>query len=116
MINYPLIKISILLLYHRIFTLRAYRLMIKFCIVYMLLFQMSFILVSIFICTPIHSFWDLSEPSKCIDSVDFYVANSALNIFTDLVILILPMPIVWKLHVSRKQKTVLSLVFVLGSM
>ncbi|KAI9822793.1 MAG: hypothetical protein M1832_003026 [Thelocarpon impressellum] len=116
MIDYPLIKLSILFLYHRVFVVPEYLKIIKFWIVFVFLFQVSFVLVAIFPCQPIHAFWDFSKPSKCVSQVPMYIANSALNIFTDVVILVLPMPIIWKLQVSRRQKSVLCLIFVLGSL
>ena len=44
------------------------------------------------------------------------MACAALNVFTDLVILILPIPIVWSLQLPKRQRLVLIGIFSLGGM
>lgn len=41
---------------------------------------------------------------------------SAPNIATDLIVLSLPMPLVWRLKIPKKQKIALACVFLLGSL
>ena len=40
---------------------------------------------------------------------------SVPNIVTDVVMLILPMPVIWRLKISRAQKAGLTVTFLLGS-
>jgi hypothetical protein len=42
--------------------------------------------------------------------------GSIPNLVTDVVVLILPLPLVWGLHVSSKEKIGLLVTFLLGSM
>jgi hypothetical protein len=43
-----------------------------------------------------------------------WYANAVMQIFTDVVILILPMPLLSKLHLPRRQKVGMMLVFGVG--
>jgi len=73
--------------------------------------------VAIFSCTPIHGFWDLltmKPPPKCINNKAFYIGLSVPNILADIVILCLPVTKVWKLQMSRRSKTAVSGMFLLG--
>ena len=50
------------------------------------------------------------------DVASFYVYCSIPNIITDVVILLLPLPMIFTLHISQSQKLGLSMVFLLGTM
>ncbi|KAH6656129.1 hypothetical protein BKA67DRAFT_658011 [Truncatella angustata] len=74
------------------------------------------ILVSAFTCIPIAALWDPSVTGVCNPigpDAQFYMASIG-NIVTDVVILILPIPVVWRLSLRRPQKMVLFVVFGLG--
>ncbi|KAJ5290906.1 hypothetical protein N7478_000157 [Penicillium angulare] len=76
---------------------------------------LAFQITAIFQCTPVKFFWERSLPGgHCVDSVNFYIALATTNTFTDLVILFLPMPLVWRLQISRSKKVSISAVFLLG--
>ena len=77
--------------------------------------------VSIFQCIPVSGFWDrfLATPDapKCgVEVTKFFEANSIPNIITDVAILILPIPYIWKLHLPTKQKLGLITIFILGAL
>lgn len=50
----------------------------------------------------------------CLNITALLISTAVLNIFTDIGILILPMPIVWRLQIQRSQKFAVSGVFLLG--
>ena len=71
---------------------------------------------NIFLCNPIAFFWDKSiENGHCMDRMVIWFTNAGVNIAQDLVILLLPMPLIQTLHVSRSQKRGLVMVFTLGA-
>jgi hypothetical protein len=74
------------------------------------------VLVSLFSCDPINGFWDHNITSKCINTMHFFIGNEVPNIFTDIVILILPIRMIWRLNMSKDQKISLSFIFLLGSL
>ncbi|KAI9850536.1 MAG: hypothetical protein M1838_005545 [Thelocarpon superellum] len=109
-----LIKGSILLFYCRIFTLGSFRYFVYAIASFIVFGWISALAVAIFSCTPISHFWEVYGEGSCINIYAFIVAEAGLTIFTDLAILILPMPQVWRLKVSIKQKIGLSCIFLLG--
>jgi hypothetical protein len=46
----------------------------------------------------------------------FFYVPAIFNIVTDVALLILPIPYIWRLHVSRSQKILISGIFILGSL
>jgi hypothetical protein len=74
-------------------------------------------LIVIFACDPIAGSWDLSlaATAKCVDKKSFYVGGSVPNVITDVILVILPLPYVWRLHASVAQRVVLGGIFALGA-
>lgn len=69
-----------------------------------------------FICTPIQSLWNTSiADSHCINIDLALHLFSGINVVTDAIILILPMPLVWRMRTTFKRKMQISGVFLLGS-
>lgn len=113
---YPLIKISILCLYLRIFVTRRFRQICWGGIIFLSCMGTANVLVTMFSCHPIRSFFDATVPGTCINTVHFYWATAILNVLTDVFILVLPMPTVWKMQATVQRKLAISLVFVLGGL
>ncbi|KAJ5676829.1 uncharacterized protein N7477_002462 [Penicillium maclennaniae] len=64
---------------------------------------------------PTHQYGlDRHCPGKCVNINVFYLANAALNIFTDLLTYTLPIRVILKLQMPRKQKIVLGFILCLG--
>lgn len=74
----------------------------------------SFVLVAAFQCNPIKMAWTGTGPGKCVDINVFYLCNAALNIFTDLLTYSLPVRVIFKLQIPRKQKIALVFILCLG--
>ncbi|KAI9673626.1 MAG: hypothetical protein M1817_002263 [Caeruleum heppii] len=113
----PLIKISILLLYHRIFAIPSFRKWMYPCILFLVLFQVSTTLVDIFNCTPIKASWDKTLPNaRCVDPPTLYMATAGINVATDIIILLIPLPLIWHLRIHNRQKAALTLIFGVASL
>lgn len=75
------------------------------------------VLACIFQCTPVQAAYDtriLEADKKCIDINAFYLANAAVNIFTDILTYTLPIPLVIKLQMPRRKKIGVALILCLG--
>ncbi|KAF1834516.1 hypothetical protein BDW02DRAFT_630296 [Decorospora gaudefroyi] len=81
--------------------------------------------ISIFSCIPITAIWDFrlrpppmgSGNAKCLSNITFsQIAffNTVVNIATDFLLALLPIPIVWNLSLSLRAKILLALVLSLG--
>lgn len=110
-------KISILLLYLRIFPQRWLRigcyLILTLVVTYGLV---SVFYSSVFQCTPVSKAYQKSLPGHCINVRKTWQANAGFNIASDLMILVLPMPALHSLQMSSKPKLGLIFLFGLGSL
>ena len=53
-------------------------------------------------------------PGTCTVIEAQFVSTASLNILIDLVLLLLPLPVLWRLHITKRQKIGLMAVFILG--
>ncbi|CAI7653933.1 unnamed protein product [Penicillium viridicatum] len=63
------------------------------------------LIVKIRICSPIPRYW-LGEqvPGTCLDQTAALIADSVISVVSDLIILVLPLPLTWSLQMSRNRK------------
>lgn len=84
------------------------------------LLMITQIFITILQCHPVSDFWNRFAPNAkgsfhCgVNENHFFDGNSIPNIVTDAAILVLPMPFVWQLHLSKAQKLALTSVFIFG--
>ena len=79
------------------------------------LWTLSTLLVIIFQCTPIDFLWNKEiQGGKCINNPKFYFVCGLTSAITVVTILILPLPIIWKLQVSPLRKIGLAITFSVG--
>ena len=63
------------------------------------------IALDIFQCNPVSAAWTLQHgEAQCMDLTIVALANAAVNIVTEIAILIIPLPILVKLKLSLRQK------------
>lgn len=71
----------------------------------------------LFPCTPVAKVWDRNIPGNCgVDLVTLDITVGALNLLTDIVIFVLPLPILVRLHTSTKRRLGLLVIFSTGLM
>lgn len=70
----------------------------------------------IFACTPVQKTWNLAiMEGACINRTPVFIATAVLNMVTDISILVLPIPMIVKLQMSRAKKVGLICMFGVGS-
>ncbi|KAK4205090.1 hypothetical protein QBC40DRAFT_65818 [Triangularia verruculosa] len=110
-----LTKVSLLLLYVRIFShVRAFKLTANGLICFIVAYMISSTVVGICQCLPVVSAWDLDIPGKCLNLYIIWNMNGVVSLATDVIILVLPFPLVFGLHIPLGQKLALMPVFGLG--
>lgn len=110
-------KLAILALYGRLLTLEPYRTMIRVLAAVLILSATVIVIMCLNLCHPFAANWDPYLPGgKCMNQQAFYTYASLPNIITDVAMLILPIPVVWKLHSSTKVKLGLVATFLTGSL
>ena len=108
-------KISILMLYLRIFTSKAFRIACYISLAIVAAFTIGSTMSTILQCIPINASWDKSiDNPTCTNSAVFWVAFAVINIVTDALILFLPVREVLHLHLHRREKFGLLALFSLG--
>ena len=79
-----------------------------------LLFYTAVMLVQIMACLPREKLWNPKVPGRCINIPHLLVTVAAVNIVSDVSILVLPLGKVWQLRISARRKIGVSAVFAAG--
>ncbi|KXX81080.1 hypothetical protein MMYC01_202801 [Madurella mycetomatis] len=106
---------SILMLYHRIFPSKNFRIALLLLGAVLFAWTMAAWFSSIFNCYPIESSWDPNVTGFCIDYGKVTLVIGIFNIVIDFIMLGYPMPLLWKLQMPTRRKILLSFTFVAGS-
>ncbi|KAI9150321.1 LOW QUALITY PROTEIN: Satratoxin biosynthesis SC0 cluster protein [Paramyrothecium foliicola] len=109
-------KLSIALQYYRVFRTATMQKIIKAIIVLLVIYSMWSILGTVLTCVPVSKWWTPTKEGKCFDRNIINYVNAGINIFTDLIMLAIPIPLLHKLQISRKQKFILVGVFACGGL
>ncbi|KAK7525228.1 uncharacterized protein IWZ02DRAFT_229168 [Phyllosticta citriasiana] len=116
MIALGLSKLSILTQYLRIFLDRRTRRLTWLTMAFVIVYTLQAILVGIFVCIPVEAFWNRSIQGHCINPIISNYVNAGFNISTDLVIILIPIPALNKLQVSKNQYIALLVAFSIGGL
>ncbi|KAK3986391.1 hypothetical protein QBC44DRAFT_248392 [Cladorrhinum sp. PSN332] len=107
-------KLSILLMYYRIFRFPYFKKMAYAIGAFIIAWVITITFLFIFICVPVEKLWYPDLPGRCINQVGTWIANAVSTIVSDLVILCLPIPQVWSLQLRKTEKVAVMLAFCLG--
>ncbi|VTT67571.1 unnamed protein product [Fusarium fujikuroi] len=108
------IKTIFLLQYYRAIPVRQYKKTYIASVVLVTCWSLSQIFLNVFMCMPIASFWDVTIKGSCILNKSSFYVGAAGNILTDILIMVLPIPVLRSLKLGRRQKWILMSVFCLG--
>jgi hypothetical protein len=110
-------KLSLLFFYLRLSCLRWFRLCVYASMFLVVGYNIALVFPLMFACTPIKRNWDITiTEGSCIDRTLLYMASAVLNILNDLLLLVLPIPMVVKLQMPRAQKAGLICILGVGSL
>ncbi|KAJ5698601.1 hypothetical protein N7462_000606 [Penicillium macrosclerotiorum] len=107
-------KLSILLMYYRIFRFPYFKTWAYVIGGFVIIWVICITFLFIFICVPVQKIWNPQIPGRCINQVGTWIANAVSTIATDIAILLLPIPQVWKLQLRTSEKIAVSVAFSLG--
>ncbi|KAI1175096.1 putative alpha-xylosidase [Nemania sp. FL0916] len=112
-----LAKIAVCFFYKQIFPQRSIRLTVHITIGVLIAASIAGLFADLFSCTPFEAHWGTAaeQAAHCIDTEALFVWGSFPNILTDIVLLVLPIPIVWKLNASIGLRIGLIITFLFGS-
>ena len=110
-------KLAICVLYLRLFQIRkSIRYVTYGTIVFIIVNMIAWLVPSIVVCLPIHAFWSSSGGGRCINTNTLGTWISLPHIISDIVILIIPLPVIWRAQMSLGRKIGLFITFLSGSM
>ena len=107
-------KLSVLLLYYRVFHVDGFRKQALIVGGAVLAWTVCITFLFIFTCVPVEKFWHSEIEGRCISQVGTYVSNGVSTIITDVIILLMPAPQIWRLQMRRLVKIGLCASFGLG--
>lgn len=114
------VKISILWFYYKAFVTPQDRLkkhVIRGTMAACLVWFICVTFFIIFTCNPIHAYWDMfGQAPYCKSSVRFLLGYEISNLFLDVFILVIPIPILLGLQMQQSRKLSLIGIFLLGTL
>ena len=109
-------KLTVLLLYRRIFTGETFRRVVWAGFAMVFTWTVGFFFANLFQCWPISVNWTGfgGDPWYCINSNIMLIAHAWTDVFTDVIILMMPLPCIWALQMKTMHKVGVSAIFLLG--
>ncbi|KAL2800951.1 hypothetical protein BJX66DRAFT_104232 [Aspergillus keveii] len=117
--NAVLTKSSLLLLYQRIFGIvRPFRIALAISWFLIISYFIACAIASIAGCLPVSYVWTRYDtppgPGSCFNEVAFFRWNGIANMLLDILMLLLPLPMVWRMRMSRRRRLLLTGIFGMG--
>ncbi|KAL9077584.1 MAG: hypothetical protein Q9157_003308 [Trypethelium eluteriae] len=104
------------MLYVRLFPSRAYKAWAWLLGTYTVLWGVMVVIATTLQCYPVAYQWNKSIKGHCDNRALSFFLSSVLEVPVDFIILILPLPVVWRLKLSRPRKVLLTGIFMLGEL
>lgn len=112
-----LCKISIAIQYYRVFRTPAVQRMLKGIFAFLIVYGLWTIIGNILTCVPVQKYWDFTvTDGVCLDRNAITFVNAGMNIVTDLTLLAIPILLLRRLQITRRQKYILMGVFACGGL
>ncbi|KAI1820266.1 hypothetical protein F4861DRAFT_76473 [Xylaria intraflava] len=110
-------KLSICILYRRLFPQRPVIILLWVTVGVMMLTAIVTLIVTFLACRPFWTNWAPPDVqmTHCIDKEALFVWGTLPNVVTDIIMLAIPLPVVWKLQAATNLKIALTITFVIGS-
>lgn len=110
------IKLSILSLIARVFAPYKRRTQgIYVLSALLIVYYLATLIVKIRVCSPISSYWR-GKHDKCFDQSAIVAADAVISTVTDVIILLLPLPLTWSLQLPPKKKVRVGCMLAVGGL
>ncbi|CAI6336000.1 unnamed protein product [Periconia digitata] len=111
-------RLSILTFYYRLVTesaIKVFRWLVHISVAFNIAMLVSFILVGVFQCIPVSNYWMFAAPKgSCMDEGKATLCIGIINCVADFTCTILPIPLVARLQMPRRQRIAVIVLFGLG--
>ncbi|KAI0110607.1 hypothetical protein F4776DRAFT_674776 [Hypoxylon sp. NC0597] len=109
------VKSSILVFYMNIFYGKPFKIASQIVLGLVVGWTISFFFANLFTCFPITPFIEPFYHNNCVDGLALWYAMAISDIIIDVIILVMPIPMVLKLQLPLKQKLGVLVMFLLGA-
>ncbi|OQE29869.1 hypothetical protein PENSTE_c002G07906 [Penicillium steckii] len=112
-----LAKISATLFLTSIFRLRRFLITSYILIGFLVIAGLWMVISGFVFCVPVSTFWSGDKSltrSKCLPEGPVWFTNAGIHIVTDIIILILPMPVLYRLQLDKRLRVGIMLIFGVG--
>ncbi|RYO39348.1 hypothetical protein AA0111_g1671 [Alternaria arborescens] len=106
-------KLSVLLMYTSIIPNTSMLVICRYIGATIIVWILVDLITALSICKPLAQAW--KDPDKCTSQNPFYFSQGVLNLIIDMVIIVLPMPYIFRLRVSWSRKVVAIVMLGLGT-
>ena len=109
-------KISVLLFYARVFSKADinFRYALWAGYVYSVAWCITTLVLALTTCDPITKSWATELPGHCISTNIIWLVSAVTSVILDVYILLLPLPILWRLHLKLSRKIQITVIFICG--
>ncbi|KAK0631429.1 hypothetical protein B0T14DRAFT_2939 [Immersiella caudata] len=109
-------KLAILTLYIHIFAFKWARVAGQILLGVVIIGNLFMLITTLTACIPLRAYWDFMMPRDRVycHPQSFWWANTGMHMVQDVLIFLLPMPVVWGIHLPLRQKFMLFCVFGCG--
>lgn len=107
-------KLAILALYYRIFSITTFQRVVIGTAVFIFFWIAAMEIGLGLECIPITKAWDTSVKGTCLNLVSFSYFTNITNLVTDIWVFLLPVPVIFRLHITDRRKWELAGIFTVG--
>ncbi|KAJ5965480.1 hypothetical protein N7481_012194 [Penicillium waksmanii] len=110
-------KLSALVFLTSIFRIRHFLITAYLIMGFLVVAGLWMVLSGFIFCVPVPIFWSMNKSlvaAHCLPKAPVWFTNASIQIVTDIIILILPMPIVSKLRLPKRQRAGIMIIFGVG--
>ncbi|ROW07619.1 hypothetical protein VPNG_06795 [Cytospora leucostoma] len=115
---WSLAKISLLTVYFRLSPFGWFRTCTVTALVLVVCHTIVLMFCTVLSCIPIKKSWDINYPlgeGRCFDLVALYMSVAIVNIITDAILLLMPIPLIMGLNMPEMKKPLVLVVFIFAS-
>ncbi|KAL9640598.1 MAG: hypothetical protein Q9204_000654 [Flavoplaca sp. TL-2023a] len=109
-------KTSVLLFYARIFGTQAklFKYAMYFTHFLVVGWLLSISMLGVFLCDPVEKYWNRLLPGHCHPNSALWLGSAIPSVGIDLILLLLPLPMLWRLQMSKNRRILIMSVFAFG--
>ncbi|KAH7130091.1 hypothetical protein B0J11DRAFT_243866 [Dendryphion nanum] len=107
-------KVSVLLMYTSLIPVPSMIKWAKWIGALIIAWNTGNVIAGFLICRPLARNWDFTIPGTCGSQPNFYFAMGMVNLVTDLMLIILPMPYLYKLRMALRKKIIAGAMLSIG--